>query len=241
MLRIAHGDIARGRQRVLHAGELAMPAGSTVGLVGLNGAGKSSWMMALANVLPAPSVRASATLAGVAVGRVAYTPQQPSFPRWLRIGQIIALYGLDTAALTRAFGDWGLDALLDARPDALSVGQRQLVSVAISLHAGAPLTLLDEPLASLDMRRRRQVLTAIAERAGRSAGAVTVLSAQVAADLYDACDWIVVISDGHYVFQGSRDALCASSPDGREGRDRFEHSVLYHLGHGASRSNGDTL
>lgn len=229
MLRITHGDIARAGRRVLRAGVLDLPAGSNVGLVGLNGAGKSSWMMALADVLPVASGRATIALDDAPVQRIGYTAQQPAFPRWLRVREIIALHGLDADTLDRTFGEWDLPTIFEARPDALSVGQRQLVSVAISLGAGAPLALLDEPLASLDMRRRRQVLTAIAGRVGASAESVTVMSAQVAADLYDACDWIVVIGDGRYLFAGSRDALCESSPSELPTRERFEHAILQRL------------
>lgn len=213
ILSVCHDRICRGCRPVLQAGRVLFRPGATVGLVGANGAGKSTWMMAVAGLLGHVGSGVRVHHNGRPVRRIGYVPQEPSFPAWLSAAEACELYGTSAERLIRTFPDLGLDRLMANRPDALSVGQRQLLASALALQARAPLYLLDEPLSALDIGRRRQLMNVFRREGWRADDSVVVISSQVASDLYEACDWLVVLRDGAYAFEGSRaDLMNAPHP-----------------------------
>ncbi len=108
------------------------------------------------------------TRAGVAIPvekrRIGYVFQDPRlFPHFSILGNL--RYGQKRAApVTHSIGFdeivalLGLGALLDRRPHQLSGGERQRASLGRALLSQPRLLLLDEPLASLDVGRREEVL-----------------------------------------------------------------------------------
>lgn len=79
----------------------------------------------------------------------------------------------DRAAARDALATFGLNALASRDVLSLSGGERQRVALAATLCQDAPLMLLDEPLAHLDLHHQIDALTALTEWLG--AGARTVL------------------------------------------------------------------
>lgn len=232
MLRITHAAIRRSGDVVVHAGELAVPLGATVGVVGLNGAGKSTLMMALAGGLADHSATVRVDTPAGPVLAVGYVPQHPRFPEWLTVGETARLYGVSPEELVATIPEFELDRLLAQRMPTLSGGQRQLFAVALALCQRVDLLVLDEPLSALDIRRRRQVLERLRHRDARERSVVRLISSQVAADIADVCDWLVVLRSGRYVFQGARDSLpdTVTRPNGvsaaQDERRDFEARIL---------------
>lgn len=141
-----------GDGSVVAVDELLLGRGERTVLFGPNGAGKSTLLRLLAGTLPGgPDLRA------------AYLPQRPyafrgSARRNLRLG-------LDEAEVPRAealAGELGVAPLLDAPARSLSGGERQRLALARVLAVDAPLVLLDEPLAPLDLRDRDRVARIVA-------------------------------------------------------------------------------
>ncbi len=63
-----------------------------------------------------------------------------------------------TVALDQALALLGIEHLLERMPSALSGGERQRVGIARALVTSPRLLLMDEPLASLDIKRKQEVL-----------------------------------------------------------------------------------
>ncbi|MEX0891498.1 MAG: ATP-binding cassette domain-containing protein [Gemmatimonadota bacterium] len=229
------GALRRGRVRrpVVEGWSTRLPAPSTCGLVGLNGAGKSSLMLALAGALRRraanPEVIRHDADGTTTRASLAFAPQTAVLPAGMTVEEICALHGLPADTLIARYPGLLLDELAGARAETLSGGQAQALSVALALGARADLTLLDEPLAALDVRRRRGLLDALRDRRGGPAGGVVLLSSQVAADLHEACDRMVVLAGGRMVFDGPTAALTTeegSTVGGPAGAARLEARLL---------------
>jgi ABC-2 type transport system ATP-binding protein len=208
-IEIRHGVIRRGRRRVLEAGHVVVDDSASLAVVGINGSGKSSLFMQLTDTLAA---RGTATVSfDGRPATLAYVPQAPALPGWLRVESAAAMYRLSFDMLVETMPALHLSEVAGRRTSTLSIGQRQVVAIALALGRNADVTILDEPFAALDFRRRIGVLDLLRER--RDAGRGIILSSQAAADLIELCDRFTVIRDGRYVFDGRRSDLAASADD----------------------------
>lgn len=216
-LEISHGVVRRGRRTVLEAGHIATAAAG-IAMVGINGSGKSSLFMHLADALLTSRHGSTIMLHGRAAS-LAYVPQIPALPDWLRVEAVAQLYGLDPGALIDAMPELHLHEVSRTRAGALSLGQKQALCIALALGRNADVTMLDEPFSALDFRRRIGAVTLLRRRL--ESGGCILLSSQSVSDLTGLCAHYVVIRDGRYVFNGSREDLDGSGDEGR-----FERALL---------------
>jgi sulfate-transporting ATPase len=100
----------------------------------------------------------------------------------------------------------GLRAVLDQRPDALTLGTIKLVGIARTIIVNPGIVLLDEPAAGLDERERRELAEVIREIADRHGIAVVVIEHDMALIL-NTCDRIVVLDFGQKIADGSPDVV----------------------------------
>lgn len=180
-----------GRAAVREVSVAAAP-GEWVGVIGANGAGKSSLLRAVAHLVP---YEGAVRVAGEPTGRlsrrrraqlVAYVPQQPELPAGMSVldyallGRTphIGYFGVETEQDRRHCVEL-LDLLhltdLAERPlSTLSGGELQRVVLARALAQEAPVLLLDEPTSALDLGRRVDALELVDEL--RHTRRLTVLS-----------------------------------------------------------------
>jgi cobalamin transport system ATP-binding protein len=185
-----------GGEPVLRALDLSVALGEMVALLGPNGAGKSTLLKVASGVL-APQ-GGQVTIAGVPLAklrrgevarRVAVVPQEFAVQFAYTVRQIVALgrmphgglLGLsasaeaDEQAVERALAETRTAGLAEAVFNELSGGERQRVMLALALAQSAPLLLLDEPTAHLDIRHQIEALELL-RRLNRERG-LTVLAA----------------------------------------------------------------
>ena len=167
---------ARGRP-ILRDVSLTVEPGERVALIGPNGAGKSTLLRVVAGVLGANAGRVE--LVGVPVTsmdrtavarRLAVVPQQTALPFSMRVEEVVALGRLphedalrgarpaDRAAVAAAIDRVGLGHLLGRDARELSLGERQLVLLALAVAQAAPTLLLDEPTVHLDLRHQVEAM-----------------------------------------------------------------------------------
>jgi putative ABC transport system ATP-binding protein len=199
-------------------------AGEFVALVGPSGSGKTTFL-AIAGALLQPTQgqvvlddRDISTLPPAALTRfrldhIGFVLQSSNLVPYLTTRDQLLLVArlagkLDRAAETRA--DQLLTALGLARrhghyPEQLSGGERQRVAIARALINDPRVILADEPTASLDSKRGREVVELLAHEV-RSLGKAGIM---VTHDerMLDLCDRVIHIADGR--LQGERIALPA--------------------------------
>ncbi|MEE8525049.1 MAG: ABC transporter permease subunit [Thermoanaerobaculia bacterium] len=171
---VRFGRTATGRCEALRDFTLHCPPGTISGLVGPNGAGKSTALAAAAGLLAPTAGRIS--VGGVPVDpavaptATGYLPQQSSFPRVLRVAEVLELAlaarGAAAAVRRQVLAVTGLEAHLDRPVAELSGGWLRRLGLASALvTSGQSLLLLDEPFVGLDPDTLDRLVVHLRERA----------------------------------------------------------------------------
>ena len=196
-----------GRRRVLDGFTLAVPRGAVLGLVGANGAGKTTWMMTVAGLLRP----ASGTIdilgggpfdAAVHAGRLALLPQDSELPLeatpmglFYRFGR---LQGLSADAARHSAAEVLKAVNLADRAKSsirsLSHGMRTRVRVAQCFLGNPELVLLDEPLNGLDPLEADRLRRFLRSRAGNQ---TIVISSHNLHDVEQLCTHVAFVENGH--------------------------------------------
>jgi molybdate transport system ATP-binding protein len=113
----------------------------------------------------------------------------------------------------------GIAHLLDRRPAELSGGERQRTAIGRALLASPRILLLDEPLASLDQARKREILPLIETLAAEFRIPVIYVS-HVVEEVTRLANRVVVLEAGRVVAIGAPEEVIASHSRSSEG-DRF--------------------
>jgi iron complex transport system ATP-binding protein len=185
--------LAYGSRRVLEDVNLEVGAGERLAVVGPNGAGKSSLLRCITGVargrvgdIAYDGVPLEALGREQIARRIAVVPQQAVLPFAVRVEELVGLGRIpyedplrgpgaaDHLAVEAAIERVGLGPFVGRDVRELSLGERQLVLVALALAQSARLLVLDEPTVHLDLRHRVQVLELLAELSERDG--VTILA-----------------------------------------------------------------
>jgi iron complex transport system ATP-binding protein len=221
-------SVSLGGACVLDGLSCAVEPGEWVAVIGPNGAGKTTALRAVAGLVHYDGgIRvlqddARALARSELARRVALVPQVPMIPVGLTVRAYVLLgrtphlgyFGIerraDHHAVDAALEQLDLVGFAHRRLDTLSGGERQRATLARALAQDAPLLLLDEPTAALDLGRQQQVLELVHElRARRGLTVVSTMHDLTLAGQY--ADRLLLLDGGRLVAAGSPDDVLTRS------------------------------
>lgn len=202
--------------------DLSLSTGRVLGLLGPNGAGKSTFIKILAGVQrpTAGQVMLMGLRPGLETKRhVAYLPEVDHIYPAMTPQRAITFMG----TFFEDFDDDRATQLFDALKvpgrqtyGALSRGQRARFKLAITLARQAPLLLLDEPLAGVDVVSRDHILSTILGEY-RTENQAIILATHEIGEAEALFDEVIFLDEGKAVLSGAADDLRAQRGKSVEG------------------------
>lgn len=201
-----------GRIEALSGLSLELHRGEALGLVGTNGAGKTTALEILLGLRRADTGKAdifSFPAGSVAARRhMGVTPQNADFPEQMSPREVLAFAAAHfdrprkVSDLVAAFG---LERLIDRRMVGFSGGETRRVALALAFVGNPALVFADEPTAGLDTDGQEMFKTHA--RAYVEAGGSLLLTSHHWDEIEQVCDRIVMIDRGRVVVEGTLDDM----------------------------------
>ena len=208
--------VQRGKKRLIESLDFKLPRGSSLGVVGPNGVGKSSLLRILAGLdRPASgSVKVE--------GTVTYLPQDVNLKSDLNVLEMVLLgrtrylkwyqqpNSTDRAEAERWLEMMSLEHLATTSFMTLSGGQKQLVLIAQALTSECNLLILDEPSSALDLQNQEK-LFAILTKLQETNTLTFVFSTHDPNQAYHHCEQLMMLGFGQQQHGQCKEIMNVSS------------------------------
>jgi ABC-2 type transport system ATP-binding protein len=239
-----------GDRWALEGFDLSVQPGEITGLIGHNGAGKTTFVEVVTGLVRPDAGRI--TVAGIDARRhpraarrlIGVAPQEQALYLSATARDNLALFGalagLRGAGLRSAVADVAeelcLTGVLEQRAGLLSGGQRRRVQAATAMIGSPQLLLLDEPTAGADPDTRTALLAAVRARA--AAGTAIVYTTHYLPELADLGATLAVARAGRVIARGTQQSLISGLPG--ELRLRFD-GARFDVGTDSARTDYPAL
>ena len=213
-----------GSSEVLHDVSFTVPAGSTLGILGGTGSGKSTLMLLLDKMYDLPEGSGTISIGGVDIRgirtehlrkNISLVLQEPFlFSRTIQENIGISSKELTgdqvreaakAACLDEAVGRFskGYDTFVGERGVTLSGGQKQRAAIARALITNAPIMVFDDSLSAVDTETDAKVRRALEERFGSA----TIILISHRITTLSKADKVIVLDNGRIAEEGAPDVL----------------------------------
>jgi ABC-2 type transport system ATP-binding protein len=208
-------------QSVLSEISIELKQGEILGLLGLNGIGKTTLIKIIIDLLKADS--GEVLLFGKSISdisakqRICYLPEKFNPSSYLRGEEFLELslnyYGINYDA--RLAEEYALKLDLDPsclkkRISSYSKGMGQKLGLVSVFLSQADLLILDEPMSGLDPRARIALKNEL--KAYKLKGKSIFFSSHILADIEEICDRLAVINKGKIIFQDDTSSFMQHFP-----------------------------
>ena len=198
---------------------LDITSGESVGLIGANGAGKTSLFLAICGILKPTygeiELYGRSIEAGQfnpEIGLVFQNPNDQLFCPTVRDDIAFGLENIELppqeieARINAALSLTGVTHLADRISHQLSGGEKCMVAIAAVLAMLPQIVLYDEPSANLDLRARRRLIQFL-----KSSRETTIISSHDLELIVEVCDRVVVLNQGRIVADGIPEVIMSNS------------------------------
>lgn len=212
-----------GEKEVLKGVSLKAEGGKAFGLLGRNGAGKTTSIRILMNVFPANSGQILFDGKPIDYSKVqfGYLPEERGlYPKKKIIDQLVyfaELKGMSHSEAVKAVDYWlerlGMTEYRNKRLDTLSKGNQQKIQLITALAHDPEIVILDEPFSGLDPVNALLLKDVVREQISK--GKIVLFSSHQMNYIEEFCDSIAILNGGQVVLSGDLDEIKHNYPRNR--------------------------
>lgn len=210
LLELKNIDKSFGERKVLKGVSFVAESGKAFGLLGRNGAGKTTSIRILMNVFPADAGEVLTDGKPIDYDKISlgYLPEERGlYPKKLIIDQLVyfaELKGMKRTDAVQSVDRWlkrlELYEYRNKRLDTLSKGNQQKVQLITALAHDPQIVILDEPFSGLDPVNAILLKDVVKEQIAR--GKIVLFSSHQMSYIEEFCDSIAILNAGKVVLHG---------------------------------------
>ena len=210
ILELKNIDKSFGEKEVLKGVSFTAEGGKAFGLLGRNGAGKTTSIRILMDVFPANSGEVLIDGKPIDYDKVGigYLPEERGlYPKKLIIDQLVyfaELKGMSAKDAVKAVDYWlsrlGMTEYRNKRLDTLSKGNQQKIQLITALAHDPDIVILDEPFSGLDPVNAMLLKDVVKEQIAK--GKIVLFSSHQMSYIEEFCDSIAIINAGKVAISG---------------------------------------
>jgi len=210
ILELKNIDKSFGEKEVLKGVSFTAEGGKAFGLLGRNGAGKTTSIRILMNVFPANSGEVLIDGKPIDYDKIGigYLPEERGlYPKKIIIDQLVyfaELKGMSTKDAVRSVDYWlsrlGMSEYRNKRLDTLSKGNQQKIQLITALAHDPDIVILDEPFSGLDPVNAMLLKDVVKEQIAK--GKIVLFSSHQMSYIEEFCDSIAIINAGKVAISG---------------------------------------
>ena len=210
ILELRNIDKSFGEKEVLKGVSFTAEGGKAFGLLGRNGAGKTTSIRILMNVFPANGGEVLIDGKPIDYDKIGigYLPEERGlYPKKLIIDQLVyfaELKGMSAKDAVKAVDYWlsrlGMSEYRNKRLDTLSKGNQQKIQLITALAHDPDIVILDEPFSGLDPVNAMLLKDVVKEQISK--GKIVLFSSHQMSYIEEFCDSIAIINAGKVAISG---------------------------------------
>lgn len=212
-----------GEKKVLTGVSFTAEGGKAFGLLGRNGAGKTTSIRILMDVFPANSGEVLIDGKPINYNKVGigYLPEERGlYPKKIILDQLVyfaELKGMSHKAAVKAVDYWlerlGMTEYRNKRLDTLSKGNQQKIQLITALAHDPDIVILDEPFSGLDPVNAMLLKDVVKEQISK--GKIVLFSSHQMSYIEEFCDSIAILNAGKVALHGDLHVIKRNYPRDR--------------------------